>query len=285
MGEPPIGCSSEGPLPAADAGPRRVVRLADPGLPLESAVRVVLAEDAPFLRGPLSRLLTDGGIEVTAQCGTTGELLASVAAHRPDVVVVDLAASTAAGLRTTVTVRERWPGTGVVVLADAVLTDGVRDVLRRDARAFGYLLRRRVGDAGALLDAVRRVAAGCTILDPAVLQELTTPRPGRLAGLTARELDVLRLMAQGRSNDAIALRLRVSKRAVEKHVGNVFAKLGLARHPGDDRRVLAVLAYRDAGCTEPATAVGPAAARWRGPRQNRLEGGLDQARGATADIP
>jgi DNA-binding NarL/FixJ family response regulator len=211
-------------------------------------VRVVLGEDSVLLREGIARLLGDAGLEVVGQAGDLEDLLRKVRAHRPDVAVVDIRmppTHTDEGLRAAHVIRAELPGTGVLVLSQYVEEAYALDLLADSAEGVGYLLKDRVGDVERFVDAVRRVAGGGSVLDPEVV-DLMLGRKRRedpLAGLTPREGEVMRQMAEGRSNRAIAADLVVSERAVEKHVTSIFGKLGLAATPEDHRRVLAVLTY------------------------------------------
>jgi DNA-binding NarL/FixJ family response regulator len=214
-------------------------------------MRVVVAEDAAVFREGLARLLEDRGHRVCAAVADGEALLAAVAAHRPDVAVVDIRmppTHTDEGLRAALRLRADHPGTGVLVFSQYVETRYAARLLQGNAAGVGYLLKDRVADVAEFLDALRRVAAGGTALDPEVVGQLLGA--GRhaqgLAGLTAREREVLSLMAEGRSNAGIADLLVISAGVVEKHVASIFAKLGLPPAEGDNRRVLAVLRYLEA---------------------------------------
>lgn len=213
-------------------------------------VRIVLAEDSVLLREGLTRLLAEAGHTVVAAVDHADAVVPTVLEHRPDVAVVDVRmppTSTDDGLRAALAARREVPGLPVLVLSQYVEAAYARDLLADGARAVGYLLKDRVQDLDELTDALERVRAGGSALDPEVVAQLMVAgrRDDRLAALTPREREVLALMAEGRSNAAIAERLVVSAGAVEKHVGNVFAKLGLHASDGDHRRVLAVLAWLD----------------------------------------
>ena len=216
--------------------------------------RVVIAEDSVLLREGLTRLLTDRGLEVVAGVGdgaalvkTVHDLAASDAL--PDVVVSDVRmppTHTDEGLRACVELRGRYPHLGVLVLSQFVEERYASELLAGSTRGVGYLLKDRVFNAGQFIDAVRRVAAGGTAMDPDVIAQLmqtTSRRPGPLLGLSPREREVLELMAEGCSNSAIAARLSVSDGAVAKHIANIFSKLELAPDEDANRRVMAVLAY------------------------------------------
>jgi len=211
-------------------------------------VRVVIAEDSVLLREGLARLLADGGVEVVAQVGDGPGLVAAVDAYRPDLAVVDVRmppSHTDEGLRAALEVRERVPGTAILVLSQYVEERYAADLLASPAGRVGYLLKDRIADVTEFLDVLRRVAAGGTALDPEVVAQLLASArdEGPLKTLSAREREVLALVAEGRSNKAIGEQLELSQRGVQKHVTAVFAKLGLAADEDDNRRILAVLEY------------------------------------------
>jgi DNA-binding NarL/FixJ family response regulator len=211
-------------------------------------MRVVIAEDAAIFREGLVRLLEDRGHRVCAAVADGEALLAAVAAHRPDVAVVDIRmppTHTDEGLRAALRLRADHPGTGVLVFSQYIETRYAARLLQGSAAGVGYLLKDRVADVAEFTEALARVAAGGTALDPEVVgQLLGAGRHARgLAALTAREREVLALMAEGRSNAGIADVLVISAGVVEKHVASIFAKLGLPPAEGDNRRVLAVLRY------------------------------------------
>ena len=237
--------------------PERIFQLEEPGLggdfpplrarPGGTPVRVVLAEDSVLLREGIARLLEDAGFEVVAQSANGEDLMRHVAMHRPDVAVVDIRmppTQTDEGLRAAKEIRERHSGTGVLVLSQYVEPGYAMELLSESAEIVGYLLKARIADVDEFAAAVRRVAEGGSALDPAVVSELVGRhrRDDPLADLSPREREVLELMAEGRSNQAIAERLFVTLRAVEKHVTSIFVKLRLPAAPEDHRRVLAVLA-------------------------------------------
>jgi DNA-binding NarL/FixJ family response regulator len=210
-------------------------------------MRVVIAEDAALFREGLVRLLQDRGHQVCAAVADGEALLAAATQHRPDVAVVDVRmppTHTDEGLRAALELRRRHPGTGVLVLSQYIETRYATRLLAGNAAGVGYLLKDRVADVAEFADALARVAAGGTALDPEVVGQLLAGRhaPG-LAGLTPREQEVLSLMAEGRSNAGIAASLVISAGVVEKHAASIFAKLGLPPAEGDNRRVLAVLRY------------------------------------------
>jgi len=214
-------------------------------------VRVVIAEDAAVFREGLVRLLEDRGHQVCAAVADGEALLAAVAAHRPDVAVVDIRmppTHTDEGLRAALRLRADQPGTGVLVFSQYIETRYAARLLQGNAAGVGYLLKDRVADVAEFTEALARVAAGGTALDPEVVSQLLgAGRHARgLAALTAREREVLALMAEGRSNAGVADVLVISAGVVEKHVASIFAKLGLPPAEGDNRRVLAVLRYLEA---------------------------------------
>ena len=214
----------------------------------ENRVRVVIADDSLLLREGIARLLEESGLEVVAQAGDGEELLAEVGAHKPDVAVVDVRmppTHTDEGLRAALRIRAEHPGTAVLVLSQYVEEAYALDLLSESSESTGYLLKDRVADVETFTDAVRRVAGGGSALDPEVVGLLLGRRRSQdpLAELSPREREVLGLMAEGRSNRAMADALAVSERAVEKHVTAIFSKLNLPRAVEDHRRVLAVLAF------------------------------------------
>ena len=214
-------------------------------------MRVVLADDSLLLREGVARLLEDAGLDVVAQAGDGEDLLRKVGAHKPDVAIVDVRmppTHTDEGLRAAAEIRERFPGTGVLVLSADIEERAAMDLLADSAEGLGYLLKDRVADIDRFIDAVRRVGEGGSALDPEVVSLLLGRRRQEdpLAEITPREREVLQLMAEGRSNNAIAEQLVVTERAVEKHVTSIFSKLGLSPTDQDHRRVLAVLRYLEA---------------------------------------
>jgi DNA-binding NarL/FixJ family response regulator len=213
-----------------------------------TALRVVIADDSVLLREGLSRLLEESGFEVAGQAGDAEDLLRKVGAHRPDVAVVDVRmppTHTDEGLRAAHRIRAEHPDTAVLVLSQYVEEAYALELLSESTERTGYLLKDRVADVETFTDAVRRVAGGGSALDPEVVALLLgrRRREDPLDALTAREREVLGLMAEGRSNNAIAEALVVTERAVEKHVTSIFSKLDLTPTVEDHRRVLAVLAY------------------------------------------
>jgi DNA-binding NarL/FixJ family response regulator len=212
------------------------------------ALRVIVCEDLALLRDGLIRLLESHGLDVVAAVGDAGAFAREVEDKEPDACVVDVRLPpdfTDEGLRAAIAARERRPGLPVLILSQYVEQRYARELLADGAGGVGYLLKDRVASPTEFVEAVRRVAAGGTALDPEAVAQLFGRRgeDERLAELTPREREVLALMAEGRSNAGIAERLVVSERAVEKHVSSILAKLGLAASPHDHRRVLAVLAW------------------------------------------
>jgi DNA-binding NarL/FixJ family response regulator len=245
-------------LPGLDR-PERLFQLNVAGLPATfpaltttrkgfRGVRVVLADDSVLLREGIARLLEDAGFDVVAQSGTAEDLLRHVGMHKPDVALIDIRmppTQTDEGLRAAQEIRERWPDCGVLVLSQYVEPAYAMELLGENAEGVGYLLKDRVSDVDEFAAAVRRVGEGGSALDPAVVSQLVgrRRRDDPLEELTPREREVLELMAEGRSNQAIAERLVITLRAVEKHVTSIFGKLRLSATAEDHRRVLAVLTY------------------------------------------
>jgi len=213
------------------------------------SMRIVIAEDAAVMREGLVRVLEDRGHEVAAAVADGDALLEAVTDHHPDVAVVDIRmppTHTDEGLRAAIALRRQHPDVGVLVFSQYVETRYATQLLAKSSAGVGYLLKDRVADVGDFVEALKRVAAGGTALDPEVVTQLlgASRRAAALdASLTRRESEVLALMAEGRSNAAIADALIVGDGAVEKHVANIFAKLGLPVSDSDNRRVLAVLRY------------------------------------------
>jgi DNA-binding NarL/FixJ family response regulator len=212
------------------------------------AMRVVIAEDAAVLREGLAALLADRGHQVCAAVADGEALRAAVASHRPDVAIVDIRmppTHTDEGLRAAIDIRRARPGTGVLVFSQYIETGYATRLLAAGSAGVGYLLKDRVAQVASFIDALERVAAGGTALDPEVITQLAgaSRRADDLASLTRREREVLSLMAEGRSNAAIANALVVSPGAVEKHVASIFSKLGMPPSEDDNRRVLAVIRY------------------------------------------
>ncbi len=212
-------------------------------------MRVVIAEDLALLREGLVALLRENQIEVVAQVEDGPGLLRAIAGHQPDLAIVDVRLPPTfsdEGLLAAIEARRRQPALGVLVLSQYVETAYASELIGENTAGIGYLLKERIGDVRAFLDALRRVAAGGTVIDRLIVTELLAPRAGPmdpLSRLTAREREVLELMAEGRSNTAIAESLVVTPGAVEKHITNIFVKLDLPACEDDHRRVLAVLAY------------------------------------------
>jgi DNA-binding NarL/FixJ family response regulator len=210
-------------------------------------MRVVIAEDSVLLRAGLTKLLTEGGFDVVDAVADADELLRAVDEHRPDLVVVDVRmppTHTDEGIQAALVIRRQYPDVAVLVLSQYVEERYATDLLSSQTSGVGYLLKDRVAHVSDFLDALRRVAAGGTALDPEVVaQLLVRRRTDPIDRLTPRELEVLRLMAEGRSNNGIADALKVSHSAVEKYVSNIFTKLDLPPTNTDHRRVLAVLKF------------------------------------------
>ena len=211
-------------------------------------MRVVVADDSVLLREGVVRLLEEKGFDVVAQAGDAEDLIRKVNAHKPDVAVVDIRmppTNTDDGLRAALEIRATHPDTGVLVLSQYVEEGYALELVGDSAGGVGYLLKDRVADVDRFVDSVRRVAEGGSALDPEVVSQLVgrARRDDPLAELTPREREVLELMAEGRSNQAIAERMFVTLRAVEKHVTSIFTKLDLAASSDDHRRVLAVLTF------------------------------------------
>jgi serine/threonine-protein kinase len=215
-----------------------------PTIPL----RIVVAEDAVLLREGLRRVLDEAGLDVVGTAADAPHLLSLVEETRPDVVLADIRmppTQTIEGLRAAREIRRAWPGTAVLVVSQHVETQHVVELLEEDPRGLGYVLKDQVADIAEFTDTIRRVARGESVIDPTVVARLVG-RPRRhspLERLSEREKEVLALMAEGRSNQAIAERLWMSPKTVETHVGNIFTKLNLLPANQDHRRVLAVLAF------------------------------------------
>jgi DNA-binding NarL/FixJ family response regulator len=212
------------------------------------SVRVVVGEDQPLVREGIVRVLEDGGHEVVAVAADATDLIRKARAHKPDLVVTDIQMppdSTDDGIRAAKQIREELPDVGVLVLSQFLEARYALDLVGEQAAGVGYLLKDRVGDLTIFLDAVRRVAAGGSALDPEVVQRMVGRQrhDSPLDDLTPREREVVSLMAEGRSNQGIADELVVTVPAIERHVTSIFAKLGLRAAPEDHRRVLAVLQY------------------------------------------
>jgi DNA-binding NarL/FixJ family response regulator len=215
---------------------------------MTTPLRVVLAEDSVLLREGLLRLLADSGFDVVYACGEAESFLRAVELHRPDLVVVDVRMPptfTDEGIRAALVVRRQFPDIAVMVLSQYVEENYATELVAGRSKGVGYLLKDRVADVGEFLESLHRVAAGGTALDPEVVQQLLARahRGDPLSRLTPREGEVLGLMAEGRSNTAIAAALVVGEGAVEKHVSSIFTKLDLPPAAHDHRRVLAVLRW------------------------------------------
>jgi DNA-binding NarL/FixJ family response regulator len=215
-------------------------------------VRVVVADDAVILREGLARLLGEAGFEVVGLAGDADELCMLVERAQPDVAIVDIRmppTHTDEGLQAAKRIRERWPQVGILVLSQYVQARYAVELLAQGTERVGYLLKDRVSDLGELSLSVRRIGAGGSVLDPMVVAQLVGQRrkgDTPLEDLTERELEVLALMAEGRSNKAIAERLFITEHTVEKHVKNIFATLRLPQSGDDHRRVLAVVTFLNA---------------------------------------
>lgn len=211
-------------------------------------MRVVIADDSMLLREGLRLLLAEAGIETCASVGDGEALLAAVAEHRPDVAIVDIRMPptyTHEGAKAALCLRQQWPALGILLLSQSLEHRYAAQLAADHPRYLGYLLKDRVLDVGTLVDSLNRIIAGGTVLDPEVVRYLLS-RGGtreRMAALTERERDVLSLMAQGRSNSAIARELYLSPKTVESHTASMFDKLDLLVEADDHRRVLAVLAW------------------------------------------
>ncbi|HUR74655.1 MAG TPA: response regulator transcription factor [Sporichthya sp.] len=217
-------------------------------------MRVVLVEDAPLLRAGIARLLSDEGVDVVAEFAAATGVAAAVRADQPDAVIIDVRmppTHTTEGLVAAAELKREFPALGVLVLSQHVETRHAVDLLAGEHHGVGYLLKERIAQPTELLDAVRRVARGGTVVDPEVVRAVfATPRRADPVGqLTVKEREVLELVAEGYSNDRIAQRLAVTARTVETHTSHIFAKLGLEADPATHRRVLAVLAHLRATST------------------------------------
>jgi len=213
-----------------------------------AALRVVIAEDAAIMRDGLTQTLTRRGLDVVAVVADAEALRQAVEEHRPDVAIVDVRmppTHTDEGLRAAQAIYEQWPAVGVLVFSQYIETQAAAELFSRAPAGVGYLLKDRVADVSEFIDAITRVAQGGTVLDPEVVRQLLSAgrRGDALAALTPREREVLSLIAQGRSNAAIAGTLFISPKVVEKHVASIFDKLGLPPSDTDNRRVIAAIRY------------------------------------------
>jgi DNA-binding NarL/FixJ family response regulator len=214
-------------------------------------MRIVIAEDAAIMRDGLTQTLTRRGHEVAAAVGDAAALLQAIEEHRPDVAIIDVRmppTHTDEGLRAARVVRQDFPATGVLVFSQYVEARAAAELFAGGPAGVGYLLKDRVADVSDFIDALTQVARGGTVLDPEVVRQLLSagPRGTALAALTRREREVLSLVAQGRSNAAIAGALFISPKVVEKHIASIFDKLGLAPSGTDNRRVIAAITYLEA---------------------------------------
>lgn len=217
---------------------------------------VVLVDDAPLVREGIARLLTEDGVDVVGQRADASGLLREVEATRPDVVVLDVRmppTHTTEGLEAAITLKGSLPELGVLVLSQHIEPRHALDLLAGGHKGVGYLLKERIARSSELVDALHRVAAGGTVIDPEIVRAVfdTPRRADPVDRLTAREREVLTLLAEGHSNEAIAVRLGMTARTVETHTGRIFAKLDLEADPTTHRRVLAVLAYLRVSVGEP----------------------------------
>jgi DNA-binding NarL/FixJ family response regulator len=211
-------------------------------------LRIVIAEDAAIMRDGLTQTLTRRGHDVVAAVSDAAALLEAVASHKPDVAVVDVRmppTHTDEGLRAARAIRSEHPGVGVLVFSQYVEARSAAELIAGAPAGVGYLLKDRVADVSEFIEAIRRVAQGGTVLDPEVVGQMlgASRRVDSLAALTAREREVLALVAEGRSNTAIAEALVITGGVVEKHIASIFAKLGLAPSDNDNRRVIAAIKY------------------------------------------
>jgi DNA-binding NarL/FixJ family response regulator len=215
-------------------------------------VRVVIADDSALLREGLSRLLAEAGIDVVASVPDGEALQVAVAEHVPDFAIIDIRmppSFTHEGAQAAITLRQRWPRLGILLLSQSVESRYALELARTHPSGFGYLLKDRVVDVATLVEAIERIAAGGTVLDPDVVSHFLGRQAtrDRLSELTERERDVLALMAEGRSNSAIARALQVTQKTVETHISSIFSKLDLLPEADDHRRVLAVRVWRGRG--------------------------------------
>jgi DNA-binding NarL/FixJ family response regulator len=215
---------------------------------MSGALRLVIAEDAAIMRDGLTQTLTRRGHEVVAAVGDATALLEAVREHEPDVAIIDVRmppTHTDEGLRAARSIRAEYPGVGVLVFSQYIEARSAAELLAGSPAGVGYLLKDRVADVSEFVEAISRVAHGGTVLDPEVVRQLlwTSRRSDSLAALTARERQVLALIAEGRSNTAIAEALVITGGVVEKHIASIFAKLGLAPSDSDNRRVIAAIRF------------------------------------------
>lgn len=213
-------------------------------------MRVVIADDSGLLREGLTRLLTEAGVEVVAGVGDGSALEAAIATHAPNIAIIDIRMPptfTHEGAETANRLRRTWPRLGILLLSQAVESRFALALAREHPTGFGYLLKDRVVNVATLVDTLNRIAQGGTVLDPGIVAHFLGRQAARdrLAELTERERVVLALMAEGRSNRAIARELFVTEKTVETHIASIFAKLGLLPEPDDHRRVLAVRAWME----------------------------------------
>jgi DNA-binding NarL/FixJ family response regulator len=218
---------------------------------IATGLRIVIAEDAAIMRDGLTQTLTRRGHNVVAAVGDAASLRQAVATYVPDVAIVDVRmppTHTDEGLHAAETIHRDHPGVGVLVFSQYIETRAAADLLASSPHGIGYLLKDRVADVSDFIEALTRVAAGGTVIDPDVVRHLfrASRRASALAALTPREREVLTLIAQGRSNAAIAATFTISPRVVEKHIASIFAKLGLPVSGSDNRRVLAAIRYLEA---------------------------------------
>ena len=218
--------------------------------PALTPLRIVIAEDAAIMRDGLTQTLTRRGHDVVAAVGDAAALLDAVASHEPDVAVIDVRmppTHTDEGLRAAKSIRREHPGVGVLVFSQYIEARAAADLIAGASAGVGYLLKDRVADVSEFIDALRRVAQGGMVLDPEVVSQMlgASHRANSLAALTAREREVLALIAEGRSNTAIADALVITGGVVEKHIASIFAKLGLEPSGQDNRRVIAAIMYMD----------------------------------------
>lgn len=213
-------------------------------------MRVVIADDSVLLREGLSRLLAEAGSKVQASVSDGEELMAEIEREQPDVAVIDIRmppTHTHEGAQAAVEIRRRWPTIGILLLSQSIESRFALDLARSHPSGFGYLLKDRVLEVATLIDAIHRVANGGTVLDPSIITHFLGRQSARsrLSGLSPRERDVLALMAEGRSNSAIAAELVVSDKTIESHIASIFTKLSLSPEADDHRRVLAVRVWLD----------------------------------------